>query len=196
MSGKSFFVKQLLKNVDQMCNIKFDKILFFYGEYQSSYDDNYGREIEFHEGLPSNEQLSRDIHLKKLIILDDLMRESSNDVICDLFTKGCHHRNLSVILISQNVFHQGKNQRTISINSNYLILFKNPRDRSQIFHLSRQIYPIDPKFLIEAYNDATTDPFGYILVDMKQSTPDNLRFRTKIFPLDGICYVYVPRKKI
>jgi hypothetical protein len=27
--------------------------------------------------------------------------------VCDLFTKGSHHRNISVVLITQNLFHQG-----------------------------------------------------------------------------------------
>ena len=45
----------------------------------------------------------------KSIIIDDLLRESSSGgVIVNLFSKGSHHNNLSVILITQNIFHQGK----------------------------------------------------------------------------------------
>ena len=60
---------------------------------------------------------------KKLLILDDLMRESSSNVILDLFTKGSHHKNISVIFITQNVFHKGKAQRDISLNTKYLMLY-------------------------------------------------------------------------
>jgi hypothetical protein len=59
---------------------------------------------------------------------------------------------------------------------------KNPRDKAQIMALAAQIYPNNNKFLIEAFNDATKSQFGYIKVDMKQDTPDNLRVQTRITP--------------
>ena len=74
------------------------------------------------------------------------MRESSCDVILDLFTKGSHHKNISVIFIMQNIFHKGKSQRDIRLNTKYIVLYKNPRDRAQIQHLARQVHPEDPNF--------------------------------------------------
>lgn len=72
--------------------------------------------------------------------------------------------------------------------------FKNPRDRQQILHLSRQVYPTNPRFIQEAFTDATTEPFGYLLFDLTQTTPDNLRFRTNIFVDDRPQnIVYVPK---
>jgi hypothetical protein len=59
---------------------------------------------------------------------------------------------------------------------------KTPRDKAQIMALASQIYPNKTKFLIEAFNDATKNQFGYIKVDMKQDTPDNLRIQTRITP--------------
>jgi len=71
--------------------------------------------IEFNEGLPLPEDYSNDPLSPKLVIIDDLLWESSScDAIVDLFTKGSHHKNLRVILISQNLFHQGRGQRDIS----------------------------------------------------------------------------------
>jgi len=79
--------------------------------------------IEFREGLSRPEDYSSDPFSPKLVIIDDLMRESSSsEVIVDLFTKGSHHKNLSIILISQNLFHQGRGQRDISqreLHSNF-----------------------------------------------------------------------------
>jgi len=49
-----------------------------------------------------------------LFILFDLLNEVFSRVVCDLFTKGSHHRNLSVILITQNVFHQAPKCRDIA----------------------------------------------------------------------------------
>ena len=82
----------------------------------------------------------------------------------------------------QNVFNKGKENRTISLNSHYIVLFKNPRDASQITHLAKQMYPGNIKFMQEAFHDATSDPHGYLLIDLKQDTPEHLRLRSRIFP--------------
>ena len=211
--GKTIFVKTFLRYLSHMSDVRFERVLFYYAEWQEAYrqlqyDASVKEEntlnnvaarkkniIEFREGLPRPEDYSNDPLIPKLIIIDDLMRESSSsDVIVDLFTKGSHHKNLSVILISQNLFHQGRGQRDISLNANYIVVFKNPRDRAQIRHLARQVYPDDPKFVEEAYYDATSKPHGYLLFDLKQSTPDSYRFRTCIFPNDTRQYVYVSRR--
>ena len=71
----------------------------------------------------------------KLIVIDDLMREASNKNIVDLFTKGSHHKNLILIFITQNLFHQGYGQRDIPLSTNYIVVFENPRDCAQIQHL-------------------------------------------------------------
>lgn len=192
--GKTFFVKKFLKFATRMNSVPFERIIFYYSEWQSAYTE-YGKSIEFHEGLPQSSDYANDPRAK-LIIIDDLMREASNNAVVDLFTKGSHHKNLSVIFITQNLFHQGHGQRDISLNANYIVVFKNPRDRAQIQHLARQIYPENPRFLQEAYHNATSAPHGYLLLDLKQSTPDNCRFRTCIFPDDPHHFVYVPRKQI
>lgn len=109
--------------------------------------------------------------------------------VCELFTKGSHHKNLSIILITQNVFHQGKYCRDISLNCKYLVIFKNPRDKSQIYPLARQIFPENPQSFIKVYKEATSKPFGYLFLDLTQLTHDLLRFRTDIFNTHyTICY--------
>lgn len=199
-SGKSVFVKKFIQHIDKMCNTRFSRIIWYYAEQQSlptaeSVSNATESGIEYREGLPQESDYDTDT-LPKLIIIDDLMREASNNVVVDLFTKGCHHKNLSVFFITQNLFHQGRGQRDISLNSNYIVFFKNPRDRAQIQHLARQINPENPRFLQEAYHDATAQPHGYLLLDLKQSTPENCRYRSNIFPSDKHQYVYVARRDI
>jgi hypothetical protein len=63
-----------------------------------------------------------------------------NPKIAKIFTKASHHMNLSVIFLSQNLFLQGRQTRTISLNSQFIAIFKNPRDRAQFSYLSIQIY--------------------------------------------------------
>lgn len=123
------------------------------------------------------------------------MREANGDVI-DLFTKGSHHYNISVIFVTQNIFNQGRGRRDISLNAHYIVCFKSPRDKLQIRHLARQIHPEKPEFIQEAYNDATSKPYGYLLFDLTQTTHDRYRYRTSIFSTDNPSnVVYVPKKK-
>ena len=74
-----------------------------------------------------------------------------NSDIAKLFTKASHHRNISVIFLTQNLFLKGKQTRTISLNSNYMAIFKNPRDKSQFSHLASQMFPGESSFLKESF---------------------------------------------
>ena len=126
--------------------------------------------IEFVKGIPTAlEQDSYfDVNKRNLIVFDDQMIDASKDKrIVNLFTRGSHHRNLSVIYIAQNLFHQGKGSRSISLNSHYLVLFKNPRDKLQILTLAKQMYPGQTDFFLNQYEEAVKRPFGYLLINLK-----------------------------
>ena len=111
------------------------------------------------------------------------MIDASKDKrIVNLFTRGSHHRNLSVIYIVQNLFHQGKGSRSRSLNSHYLVLFKNPRDKLQILTLAKQMYPGQTDFFLNQYEEAVKRPFGYLLIDLKTTTQDNCRLRIDVLP--------------
>jgi GTPase SAR1 family protein len=176
-SGKSVFVRRFVHNIKHMMTPIPDRILWCYGEYQTLYGTVDG--VDFHQGLPDLDTL--DPREKHLIILDDLMDETDQRV-ASLFTKKSHHRNISVMYIVQNLFHRGKHHRTISLNAHYMVVFKNPRDVSQIMALAHQMYPQRTKYFLEAYTAATARPHGYLVIDMKQETPDILRLRSHIFP--------------
>ena len=97
--GKTFYVQKFLKYIVSVSNTRFDRIILYYREWQSRYRD-LGNDIEFREGLLQSNDWVNDPK-PKLIIIDDLMRESSSGgVIVNLFTEGSHHNNLSVIFIT------------------------------------------------------------------------------------------------
>ena len=183
--GKSTLVKDIIQNKDMLIYPTPTHIVWFYGEWQPMYDTISG--VEFIEGLPKLKYL--DSKQPTLVIIDDLMSETDKSVTT-LFTKGSHHHNLSVLYLVQNLFDKNKHSRTISLNAHYLVLFKNPRDASQITHLAKQMYPGHVKFMQEAFTDATIEAYGYLLIDLKQDTPEHLRLRTKILPGDTQ-YVYM-----
>jgi uridine kinase len=176
-SGKSMFVRRFVHNIKHMMTPKPDRILWCYGEYQTLYGTVEG--IEFQQGLPDLDNL--DPREKHLIILDDLM-DQTDQRVASLFTKKSHHKNISVMYIVQNLFHRGKHYRTISRNAHYMVLFKNRTDVSQIMALAQQMYPRRTQYFMEAFVRATARPHGYMVIDMKQNTPDILRLRTFIFP--------------
>ena len=84
--------------------------------------------------------------------------------------------------LTQNLFPPRKLSRTISLNSHYMIIFKNPRDSLGISTLARQMYPHNTNFLLQSFQDATKKPYGYLLLDLHQLTPENMRLRTNILP--------------
>jgi len=146
-------------------------------------------DVHFNEGSPTDFENARGRPC--LVILDDLLNDVYSKQVCELFTKGSHHRNISVILITQNLFHQGCYCRDISLNAKYLVLLKNVRDKNQFVFLARQVYPENSASLYKAYLDATQRPHGYLLLDLSQDTDDRLRFRTDIFPTEQTI-VYSP----
>ena len=177
-SGKTEFVKRFIKHVDEMMHPVPEEIVWCYGVWQRGYEE-LDSNVKLHEGIPKWEEWSED--KRRLVILDDLMSEIDAS-ITRLFTKGSHHRDMSIIFIVQNLFNKNPEQRTISLNSHYLVLFKNPRDATQIMHLGKQMYPGKGTLVQDSYKDATSKPHGYLLIDFRQDTPDHLRLRSDIFP--------------
>ena len=69
---------------------------------------------------------------------------SENQFVENLFTNG-RHLNMSFSSV-KIYFFMGKKSITISLNSTYIMVFKNPRDHTQIRHLACQMFPSKPKF--------------------------------------------------
>ena len=186
-SGKTVFTFKLIEEAQEMISPPPERIMYCYGEYQAVFS-NYPQ-VEFIEGLPDLSEF--DGKQRILLIIDDLMREAG-DSVEKIFTKMSHHRDISVIFLTQNLFFQSKNFRTMSINSKYLVVFMNPRDASQIATLGQQMFPNNKKFLVDAFRQATEEAHGYLLIDLHQETPQKYRIRSHIFDKDRQ-YVYVPK---
>ena len=139
-AGKSEFAKQLLF---LKCYIMMDppeRIVWFYGRHQLDLFCSLTQEIasiEFYEDLPTNIEVMFDRSKCNICIIDDLMRSASrNQLVKNLFTSE-RHLNLSVVFISHHLFYAGEKCRTISLNSTYIVVFKNPRGQTQIRHLAK-----------------------------------------------------------
>jgi hypothetical protein len=200
-SGKTeFLVKLLTKNGGIRPFPR--RIIWIYSEWQDAYDrirKQLPRKIEFVKEFNADLYESLNRNVRNLVVLDDQMENrdihrNGGSGIAKFFTQGSHHRNLTVVYIVQNLFHQSRAMRTISLNSHYLVLFKNPRDKLQIRSLATQMYPSNIEYLLRAYEDATSVPYGFLVVDLRPETPEHLRLRANIFDVETQC-VYKPLGK-
>jgi hypothetical protein len=134
------------------------------------------------KGVPDDEQLHLIIQSPeaKLIILDDMMEMLDSVMLSKIFTVHVHHNNLSCIFLTQNLFQKSKHLRTISLNTQYIMVFKSPRDTMQIKTLGRQMHG-SGQFLEAAFHDCTKEPYGHLLIDFRQNTPENIRVRSNVF---------------
>ena len=185
-SGKTQWIAEVLRH--KFIEPQPERIVWVIGEWQNLYNKIklLLPLVKFVKGVSENLYDSFDPNVRNLVIMDDQMSEMGNSkVLSNYFTKGSHHRNLSIIYIVQNLFDKGKSQRNASLNTQYLVVFKNPRDSAQIDALGRQMYPHNPKFLSQVFADATTKPFSYLLLDLRPETPEQFRLRSNVLPVDA-----------
>ena len=179
--GKTEFVHKLIEYRNDLFNIVPEKVVWCYKEWQHAY--NVMQEkfeiMKFIEGIPDDEnEIVSDVDIPHLVVFDDMLGEKDEDKIKLWFTRKGHHRNASVIYITQNMFQQSKSSRTISLNSKYMILFQNVRDKNQIKTLANQM---QAPHLIMAYQDATSKDHGYLVIDFHSRTQKEMKLRTDIF---------------
>ena len=126
-AGKSHFTRHMLRHLEELFYPVPTKIIYCYGECQKKFDE-LPPNVELMEGFPDNVNDMVRGHDHSLVVLDDLMAQCSNDQrVADLFTRGSHHRGISVLYLTQNLFPPGKLSRTISLNSHYCDFSKSAR---------------------------------------------------------------------
>ena len=181
-SGKTEFVKRLIEYKDNLFQPVPETITWCYKEWQAAYallQEREGPSITFVQGIPDDDdELISDPSKAHLIIFDDMLGDKDEEKIKLWFTRKGHHRNASVIYITQNMYQQSKANRTISLNAHYMVLFQNTRDKGQIKVLANQM---QLPHLLPAYNDAISQPHGYIVIDCHSKTLPMYRLRTDIF---------------
>ena len=97
-----------------------------------------------------------------------MLCEKDEENIQFWFTRNGHHRNASVIYITQNMFQQSKSSRTISLNSRYMILFRNVRNKNQVKTLAQQMQA--PHLLVNMAIPYTSNSVLAALQNLSQQT--------------------------
>ena len=116
-----------------------------------------------------------------LIIFDDLIHSSQLHHISTFFSVEGRHQNISLMFLSQKLFQGNDDYRVISSNSNYMVLFNNPRNRVEVRALASQISPKSMD-LLRFYEEATDDKaYSYMIVNLTQTGNSNVRYLGNLF---------------
>ena len=194
-SGKMHFTQELLLDNLHLFETPPTAIHYCYGAWQDKFQSMQKQGIRFHEGIPESEDLARWFPQGGLLVMDDLINESSGDKrVLDLFTKFSHHQNITVLYLCQDMFPNGKYAKSISRNAHYIVAFKNPRDQLRVGNVLYQSFPTTWKNVLEVYREATSRPYGYLMLDLHPSSDDDVRLLSHLLAREGWTRCYQPKK--
>ena len=191
-SGKTEFVTKLITKYSK----RFYKIIVSgVDKHPLQSNPEISPKLELHEGIIDifEEVNESEDERGILYVLDDLFFDALEDkTVMKSYTRG-RHANISVILITQNLFARGKYARDISLNASHFVLHKM-RDLNQIETLGRQLFgKSGSRQMVDIYKKATKESYGYLLVDVAPGTPDYLTFRSRVVGLEPeIVYQWKP----
>ena len=194
-SGKSHWVSRLVTHNKEMMTPVPNRILWCYGEFQPLFEsmvDKTDPKVEFIKGFPPEIVERQNLTGQTLLIVDDLADTVDGKLLSSIFVRMSHHRGISIILLLNNLYYRGlgHHMRDISLNAQHLVVFSSARDQGTILTLARQMYGPKFRLLTESYNEATSHPYGYLMITTRANTPEALKLRTKIFPgEENYCYI-------
>jgi len=185
-SGKTVFTTQLLMDNLELFETPPKRIYYCYGSWQDGFKPMKEYGVKFHHGIPDLDLLPIWFPKGGLLVMDDLMEEGGNNKrVLDLFTKDSHHRNITVIYLSQDMFPPGKFSKNISRNAHYIVGFKNPRDQLGMQNLLLQAFPSRWQDVQETFRKVTDRPFGYLLLDLHPKSRDDERILSHVLKEEG-----------
>ena len=188
-SGKTNFALNIIKSSRTLFDQKLDRVIIIYKVFQEIYNtfDKYYTTSLYTEEECDLEEFTKSNTENLLIICDDLYFSKKLDEISEHFLIKGRHRNTSWIVLTQSIFNQPA-LKNISRNSTHMTLFKNVR-LNEPHILFSQLRPRSSKVLQNIYAEATKEPYGYLDIDLSQTCPDKLRYKTNMF--DSIVKVFV-----
>ena len=192
-SGKTTFIYSLLASAPRLINAPIDYVVCFLGSNDKTLKELvefFGTRIQFVHGLPKSFEQYIDPTKNGFFVIDDLMTEGTrDDRVSQLYTKHCHHSNVSVALILQNAFHKGRERGTILRNCHYLVIFNTPLDQTIARSFADRAHPSSKGIVMRIFSYVLAR-YRYLLLDGKQETPLQARYRTDIFhPEFQRCFV-------
>lgn len=179
-SGKTRFSLDVIAKADRLFDTPPSKVIIVYKEFQDIY-------TKFNDYIPTTLYKEDDIDLEDitkmnqenlLIICDDLYFSKKINEVAEQFLIKGRHRNTSWIVLTQSIFNHPA-LKNISRNSTHITLFKSVRLNEPHIFLS-QLRPQSSKVLQDIYKESTANPYSYLDIDLSQTCPDTLRYKTDI----------------
>ena len=172
-SGKTTTVLKIIdqKLIEPMPN----KIIYLYAARQPFMDD-WKDKIQFVEGLDLS--MIKDASEDKLLIIDDLMLSLNKD-LAHHFIAGSSHKRTTTIFITHAIFLNNDLYRLISNNTQYMMIFHNKRNFSQVARLAGQVLGSERDLMLEAYK--SIDAYEFVLLSFHQRVPRELLIVTDFF---------------
>jgi hypothetical protein len=188
--GKSRFILNLITNSRRLFQILTDYIAIFIGSVDETLFKikNQFPDITTIVSDPDELQniynyISKDKTKHGLLIIDDYMTEISNSkAISKIYSVDAHHRNVSIIVTTQNLYSNGKERINILRNSKYICIFPNPMDKTAInLLISRMSSNARHRIKLLNLVDYVLTKYDYILISGHVHSPKELLFRSDIF---------------
>lgn len=185
-SGKTTFVFDLLRHGERLFSDvnSLRNVIFFYQKWQPMYEENASLVREFCNQPPSLDIIEDKTAAfqSSIVILDDALPKLDSDLY-SLFLVDARHSGITVIFLSQSIFAQQKIYREISLNSNYVVLFKNPRSMKQIANFVLQCASSNgqSEVIWKIIKKVYEKPYSYLFLDFSQKSDENIKYRTDIF---------------
>jgi len=184
--GKSHLACNLLFHGNEVFEKPISRIIVVCKHMQDIYkklEEKY--ECIFVESLEDCEQFLKPYCV---LLVDDFMNildtPKASIYITEFFTRRVHHEKINILLLLQCIF--SKHLRTCFINCTYLFLGRWVKNLYSVQNFARQFKPTKSKEVLECYDEATKDPYNFLLFDFHVLTPDNYRLRSGVFPPETV----------
>ena len=188
-AGKTHFAGDLIQ-----ANLFEDQIEFVYyfhpcylDEPPVDWHESMSIPVSYQTGLPSVEQLTS-MPPNSLVVLDDLMDKCvGSEVIDHLFRVISGKRRISVMIMTQNYFVNGRFSRNIRNSCNYSVLMRNCCDATINTRAARAMNLIKP--VAKAEQNNADKEYPYIFIDQSQKAQvSGYQIFTNIFGTFKKCY--------
>ena len=196
-SGKSEIAGKILASANALFPPAPTQRILFYREDQPIYEEwvRGGLLSEKFKGVPEKEEFLKILgeHRDKggsLVFFDDfssLIQDNREDFVY-YFTIASHHYKASMFLIIHSLFSPAL--RLLSLNTHRFFLTKSARDVGQVRILGSQSFPGRSGYIVDSFEDATSEKYGFLLLDYSPNCDKRLRVLGNIFNSDGAITVY------
>ena len=128
-SGKTYMIGEMLKYQNDIFSSQFDFVKYYYPTFLDEAPVNYHEFIDtpisYTAGFPTKSEVLSYPKNTLMIIDDQSDTAVKSDLVSQIFKVISGKKSLSIILVTQNYFMQGRHSREIRNSCNYVGLFRN-----------------------------------------------------------------------